>query len=239
MKLDEARALYQLCIPLFESFNDHIGNANCHQRLGDIALRKSEYERSKEHFDVALSLYRRTGSERGRANCIQGMGDIAGFKGDYSEAERMYDQALPIFRLVGDMRGEATCLTCLGDIALERKDSEQARARHEEALGVYYKIPDYLLIGQAHVALAGLLEDDKGERQRHAQGAFAAWSRIGRRDGSSVFWCEHPGISGPSYWARAVFPGIRTYPRKIRRDLIGGLVQLFGRLIEKPSQTKH
>jgi len=34
--------------------------------------------------------------------------------------------------------------------------------------------------------------------------------------GSSVFWCEHPGISGPSYWARAVFPGIRTYPRKIR-----------------------
>ena len=34
--------------------------------------------------------------------------------------------------------------------------------------------------------------------------------------GSSVFWCEHPGICGPSYWARAVFPGIRTYPRKIR-----------------------
>ncbi|MGA7500720.1 MAG: HEAT repeat domain-containing protein [Isosphaeraceae bacterium] len=33
--------------------------------------------------------------------------------------------------------------------------------------------------------------------------------------GSSVFWCEHPGICGPSYWARAVFPGIRTYPRKI------------------------
>jgi hypothetical protein len=36
------------------------------------------------------------------------------------------------------------------------------------------------------------------------------------RDGSSVFWCEHPGICGPSYWARAVFPGISTYPRKIR-----------------------
>ncbi len=34
--------------------------------------------------------------------------------------------------------------------------------------------------------------------------------------GSSVFWCEHPGICGPSYWARAVFPGIRTYPRKIQ-----------------------
>jgi Domain of unknown function (DUF4158) len=38
-----------------------------------------------------------------------------------------------------------------------------------------------------------------------------------RRTGSSVFWCEHPGICGPSYWARAVFPGIRTYPRKIPR----------------------
>src|SRR5271157_179604 len=38
-------------------------------------------------------------------------------------------------------------------------------------------------------------------------------------DGSSVFWCEHPGICGPSYWARAVFPGIRTYPRKIPSDL--------------------
>ncbi len=29
-------------------------------------------------------------------------------------------------------------------------------------------------------------------------------------------WCEHPGICGPSYWARAVFSGIRTYPRKIQ-----------------------
>lgn len=39
--------------------------------------------------------------------------------------------------------------------------------------------------------------------------------------GSSVFWCEHPGICGPSYWARAVFPGIRTYPRKIYRLALG------------------
>ena len=41
-------------------------------------------------------------------------------------------------------------------------------------------------------------------------------AQIRRIIGSSVFWCEHPGVCGPSYWARAVFPGIRTYPRKIR-----------------------
>ncbi len=49
--------------------------------------------------------------------------------------------------------------------------------------------------------------------------------------GSSVFWCEHPGICGPSYWARAVFPGIRTYPRKIQLFAIDRLPLAW---IERP-----
>ena len=39
----------------------------------------------------------------------------------------------------------------------------------------------------------------------------------GRRDcGSSGFRCGYPGIYGPAYWARDVFSGVRTYPRKNR-----------------------
>jgi len=58
-------------------------------------------------------------------------------------------------------------------------------------------------------------------------------SHSSRRIGSSVFWCEHPGICGPSYWARAVFPGIRTYPRKIRRIFDHARV-LFGTGLGRP-----
>ncbi len=54
-----------------------------------------------------------------------------------------------------------------------------------------------------------------------------SFSRLANREeqGSSVFWCEHPGICGPSYWARAVFPGIRTYPRKIQEQTRGAFFE--------------
>ncbi len=70
--------------------------------------------------------------------------------------------------------------------------------------------------------LAGLVS--RADRTIDPQIIAEQWDRMGQfyaslesgHTGSSVFWCEHPGICGPSYWARAVFPGIRTYPRKIR-----------------------
>ena len=57
------------------------------------------------------------------------------------------------------------------------------------------------------------LWDRQGQRHRHTN--THNYSTTTPSLGSSVFWCEHPGICGPSYRARAVFPGIRTYPRKI------------------------
>ena len=56
-------------------------------------------------------------------------------------------------------------------------------------------------------------------RHRAASGTWRKSQRP-RRRGSSGFWCGHPGICGPSYWARAVFLGIRTYPRKNQRRAI-------------------
>ena len=43
--------------------------------------------------------------------------------------------------------------------------------------------------------------------------------------GSSGFRCRHLGICGPAYWERAVFPGVRTYPRKNRYA-----AQMLGRI---------
>ena len=37
---------------------------------------------------------------------------------------------------------------------------------------------------------------------------------VGLFRGSSGFRCGYPGIYGPAYWARDVFSGVRTYPRK-------------------------
>ena len=64
-------------MPLYRQVGDVLGEANCIQSLGDIALERSEHDAARAAYEQALPLCRQVGAVLGEANCIQRLGDIA------------------------------------------------------------------------------------------------------------------------------------------------------------------
>jgi tetratricopeptide (TPR) repeat protein len=125
--------------------------AQCAERLGDIALNRSQHGEARARYQEALPLYRQVGSVHGEANCIQRLGDIALSRSQHDEARARYQEALPLYRQVGSVHGEASCMLRLGGIALERSQHDEARARYQEALPLYRQVGSVL--GEANCIL--------------------------------------------------------------------------------------
>ncbi len=86
---------------------DTRGEARCLERLGHIALDRSEHDEARRRYELALPLFQRVGDLLGEANCIKSLGDIALRRSDHDEARTRYELALPLFQRVGDLLGEA------------------------------------------------------------------------------------------------------------------------------------
>jgi tetratricopeptide (TPR) repeat protein len=160
--------------------DDFASWARCIERLGHIALRRSDHDEAKSRYEEALPLYRRVGDLLGEANCIKSLGNIALARSDHDGAKSRYEETLPLYRRVGAVLGEANCIKSLGDIALRRSDHDEAKSRYEEALPLYRRVGSVL--GEANcikslgnIALAR--SDHDGAKSRYDE-ALALYQRI-------------------------------------------------------------
>ncbi|MEO5725907.1 MAG: tetratricopeptide repeat protein, partial [Byssovorax sp.] len=180
-RYEDAEAEVTIALDAYRSAGNRLGEANCIQSLGNIALRRSDHEGARTRFEQALLLHKQVGDVLGEANCIHRLGDIALERSTYEGARTLYEAALPLYRRVGSVLGEAHCILSLGSLARVRSDRDSARALFERALHLYQRLPDPYSVGSAHEKLAQVTEDAE-LRRKHLEAARAAWTSIGRAD---------------------------------------------------------
>jgi tetratricopeptide (TPR) repeat protein len=103
--------------------------ARAMERLGDIALARSDHDGARERYEAALPLYRRVGSVLGEANCIKRLGDIALARSDHDGARERYEAALGLYARIQEPYSIGRAHKALANVARH----EDERARHVAA----------------------------------------------------------------------------------------------------------
>ncbi len=120
-----------------------LGQANCIQGLGDVALARSEHETARAHYAEALPLYEKVGSVQGQGTCIFSLGDIAAQSGDLERSRTYYQAALEFFKRLEEPYSVGLANHRLARIARD-KDSRRRHVRSAREAWTQVKREDLL-----------------------------------------------------------------------------------------------
>ncbi|MFD4907379.1 tetratricopeptide repeat protein [Kitasatospora purpeofusca] len=150
--------------------------ADCHQRLGGIAVDRGDFGEAEEWYLRSQALLERLGDVEGLAIGHHQLGVVAHRLGRPEDAERLVRQALDLFERLGETGRAAACHHRLGVLAEEQ-------GRFEDAHGCF---------GQALAAVrataVGAVADLSVAAELHHRLAAVA-AELGRLD-EAEDWCE-------------------------------------------------
>lgn len=155
--------------------------ARCLYGLGDIALRRTDYDRARQYFESAVLLFHQVNDLRAQGNSTLRLGIIALRRSEYELAKQKFEAALSLCERAGSILGQAQCIRRLGVLAFILEDHDQARKRYEVALELFRRVGS--LLGQGHCQRSlgdiALTEGSHVQARRLFEEALPLFERVG------------------------------------------------------------
>lgn len=121
---------------------DKLGEAECTQALGDIALARHQNDEARKWFIEALPLFDQAHAGLSIAACLVRLGDLALERGDLDDAQARFTAAIPAYRSILDKFGEATVVKSLAELAAQRGQHDEAKKLFQDALTLFDAVGD-------------------------------------------------------------------------------------------------
>lgn len=116
---------------------DKLGEAECTQALGDIALARHQSDEARKWFIEALPLFGQAHAGLSIAACLVRLGDLALERGDVEDARARFTAAIPAYQSILDKFGEATVIKSLAELAAQQNDHAESRKQFQAALALF------------------------------------------------------------------------------------------------------
>jgi predicted ATPase/DNA-binding SARP family transcriptional activator len=131
---DQAAALSEKGLGLYQKTGDRRGIASALNVLGLVAHYRGEYQRAIGFYQESLDLCRALGDPRGEASTLNNLGRVAYYQGDHAQAQGLLEQSLALWQALKDEWGMAMVLLLLGEVALAQSEGRRAELLFAEGL---------------------------------------------------------------------------------------------------------
>ncbi|MFL5592417.1 MAG: tetratricopeptide repeat protein [Ktedonobacteraceae bacterium] len=174
--IQEAEAVMGESLTRLAGTNEEAMIAQCHNFLGELALRQKKFAQTREHLESALQLIQRVGIKRLEMTTRRLLGDLAVAEGRYEDAEQIYSESMRIFdaEQLDDRPGQAQMLFSRGRLMAQLQRLPEAAEMLETSLDLYKKVGNARRVVGVSLLLAKVCM-----QRRHRQQALAlTWQAL-------------------------------------------------------------
>jgi tetratricopeptide (TPR) repeat protein len=140
--VDEAFALYNQSLEIFERTGNVQGKAETLYYLGNIYANKGDVDKAITLFNQSLEINERIEGVQGKAATLKCLGNIYASKGEVNQAIALLNQSLETFERIEDVQNKAATLQCLGNIYANKGEVNQAIALYNQSWETFERIGD-------------------------------------------------------------------------------------------------
>jgi tetratricopeptide (TPR) repeat protein len=159
------KGLAEEALAIFHEVGDIIGQVQCMQVLGHVALASDDPKLAREQYGSALHLAQGIGYKIGVAMSDSGLGRVDSHVGDHTSALARIEAARSIYKQNGDRFHEAQSLFDSGDVYRRRSDVETALSYYRQAKNIFVEIKSRQGEEKMENAIAELLGDSANHHQ--------------------------------------------------------------------------
>nr|MCM0592175.1 tetratricopeptide repeat protein [Gloeotrichia echinulata DEX184] len=161
-EIEEAIALYQQSLALFEQIGNVQDKAPTLHNLGILKADRGEIEEAIALYQQSLALFEQIGNVQGKAATLHNLGSLKANRGEIEEAIALFQQSLALKEQIGDVKGKAATLHNLGSLKANRGEIEEAIALFQQSLALKEQI-GYVQGKAATLHNLGRLKANRGE----------------------------------------------------------------------------